>query len=431
MTRNFSRRDFLSGGVGLGAAGALHSTLGPSRRRPARSSGSPAKTSPDSLGSHAPAATPHTTGATDTLVLCTLYGGNDGLNTVIPYEDHTYRQQRGPIAIPPDQALALGAVDGVPLGFHPSMVGLKQLFDAGQVAVILGVGYPDPNLSHFASQAIWQSADTSGVATSGWLGRWLDKTGTDPLRALSVGPTVPIAFAGDLEQASTLADSTNPGAQVPGGSTTFLSSYQSMERTSRNAGAVQNDIAKSGSSLLEVGTYAYNALNSHSPPPNVSKRNPGDLGQQLSIVAELMEADLPTKAYGVQSELDFDTHSNQPNIQGGNLSQVDAAVFDFVEAFQGATRNPAVVVYSEFGRRVEANASQGTDHGTASVVIVAGPKVKGGFYGTPSSLTKLDEYGNLVHTMDFRRIYATLLANILGQTPKDFLGAAYAPLEFL
>ena len=205
MARSFTRRDFLSGSLGVGAAGALHQTLGPVGPLVRARSTAKAPTQP------ATGSTASTSKVERALVLCTLYGGNDGLNTVIPYESSDYRKLRTTIAVPGDQAQYIGSVDGVSIGLHPSLVGLKTLSDAGQVAIVLGTGYPNPNFSHFQSMEIMQSADTSGDSTSGWIGRWLDATGADPLRALSVGPNLPQVFTGDRQQASTLADSTNPG----------------------------------------------------------------------------------------------------------------------------------------------------------------------------------------------------------------------------
>jgi len=366
------------------------------------------------------------------LVLCTLFGGNDGLNTVIPYESSAYRSLRGPITIPADQVQPLESVDGVALGLHPSMVGLKTLWDAGQVAIILGVGYPNPNFSHFESMGIMQTGDPSGDTASGWLGRWLDVSGSDPMRALSVGPNLPQVFAGARQQASTLADSTNPGSQQPGGDPNFVSSYSALEHVVKGEQTLEAAVAQAGTNLLVVGAKASAALTSQQPPAPISPNWAGDIGNQLDVVAELIKAGLPTRAYGVMFG-SFDTHTAQLNSQAGLLSQLDAGIQNFMGAFPTGTKglSPVIVVYSEFGRRPQSNASQGTDHGSANNVIVVGPSVKGGFYGTLPSLTKLDDTGNFVHTTDFRRVYATLLADIMGVNPKSLLGGPYASIGFL
>ena len=424
MAKSFTRRDFLSGSLGVGAAGALHATLGPVG--PLARSG-PGKRTPT-------AATNSSRGGKveRTLVLCTLYGGNDGLNTVIPYESPVYRALRGEIAIPHDQALPLGKAGDVALGFHPALVGMKSLWDAGQVAVVLGVGYPNPSFSHFQSMEIMQSADPSGESSSGWIGRWLDASGSDPTRALSVGPSVPVVFSGTRQQASTLADSTTPGDQLPGGDPNFLKAYAELEHTYAHEPALEADIAQAGCNLLSVGAKAASALTSQKPPAAVSENDPGDIGTQLDLVAELIKAGLPTKAYGVMSS-SFDTHMDQLDTQGNLLSQLDAAVQNFMCDFPSGSGglSPVIVIYSEFGRRPESNASGGTDHGSASNVIVVGPSVKGGFYGELPSLTKLDDTDNFRHTTDFRRVYATVLADIMGVDPKSFLNAPYAPMGFL
>jgi uncharacterized protein (DUF1501 family) len=279
---------------------------------------------------------------------------------------------------------------------------------------------------------IMQSADPSGESSSGWIGRWLDASGSDPTRALSVGPSVPVVFSGTRQQASTLADSTTPGDQLPGGDPNFLKAYAELEHTYSHEPALEADIAQAGCNLLSVGAKAASALTSQKPPAAVSENDPGDIGTQLDLVAELIKAGLPTKAYGVMSS-SFDTHMDQLDTQGNLLSQLDAAVQNFMGDFPSGSGglSPVIVIYSEFGRRPESNASGGTDHGSASNVIVVGPSVKGGFYGELPSLTKLDDTDNFRHTTDFRRVYATVLADIMGADPKSFLNAPYAPMGFL
>jgi len=428
MSRSFTRRDFLSGSLSVGAAGALHTTLGPvasaakpGARAPERAGTAPAK----------PAGAKPVTWEDRTLVLCTLYGGNDGLNTVVPYASPTYRSLRGGVAIGEDQALPIGAVDNLKLGLHPALVGTKQLWDAGQVAIIMGAGYPNPNYSHFQSMEIMMSADPNGDIPSGWLGRWLDASGSNPTRALSVGPNLPQVFAGERQQGSTLADSTNPGDQQPDGDPYFMKSYTECEHTFHRETELQAAIAQTGTNLLVVGAKSASALTSQKPPNPVSQTDPGDIGTQFGVVAELIKAGLPTKAYGV-SQSSFDTHAGELETQAGLLAQLDAAVQNFMGAFPAGTKglSPVIVLYSEFGRRPESNASGGTDHGSANVVLVIGPSVKGGFYGEMQSLRRLDDLGNFRYTTDIRRVYATVLAEIMGVHPGDFVGP-FAPLGFL
>jgi uncharacterized protein (DUF1501 family) len=364
-------------------------------------------------------------------VLCTLYGGNDGLNTVVPYESGIYRGWRGDLAIPGDQVLPLGSEGGLHLGLHPSLQGLYALWKAGKLAIVCGVEYPKPSFSHFQSQLIWQTAQLSGDPAPGWIGRWLDVTGTDPFRALSVGPNLPPALVGAKQQASSVADSTSANDQLPGQDPAFSGAYKQLMGTYPGEPALQAEQATSGANLIAVGTKAAAALSKEQPP--TSSGDGGDIGNQLDVVAELINYGLPTSVYSV-SWGSFDTHSDQADTHAGLLSALDAAVSSFVGAFPTATpgKSPVVVIYSEFGRTSKVNASKGTDHSSASVVFVAGPGVKGGFYGAMPSLTRLDPYGNLIFTTDFRRVYATVLEEILGlHDPHSILGGSFRTLDFL
>jgi uncharacterized protein (DUF1501 family) len=366
-------------------------------------------------------------------VLCTLYGGNDGLNTVVPYESGLYRDWRGSLAIPGDQVLPLGDDGQGNLGLHPSMTGTYALWKAGKVAVISGVEYPKPNLSHFASQTIWQTAQLSGDPGSGWLGRWLDLTGRDPFRAISVGPTLPVALVGDRQRASSVVDSTSAGAQLPLQNGAFEAAYKQMMSTYAGEPALEEAQAGAGADMLAVGARAASALGKEKAPPAAPGGNGGDIGTQLDIVAELIEYGMPTSVYSV-SWASFDTHANQAETHAGLLASLDQAVQSFMSAFPKASpgKSPVLMIYSEFGRTPRANASGGTDHSTASVVLVVGPGVKGGFYGATPSFTRLDPYGNFMFTTDFRRIYATILEGVLGvETPRSVLGADFGPLGFL
>jgi uncharacterized protein (DUF1501 family) len=426
---NLNRRQFLAGVLGAGAAAGLVPlgravSLGEAARL-----GGPRLTAlTDLLGASAEAST----AASGPLVLCTLSGGNDGLNTVVPYNDGIYQDWRGAIAIPPDQVLPIGTFDDVDLGFHPSMTGLQSLFNAGHVAVICGVEYPNPNFSHFQSTTIWQTADVSGELSSGWLGRWLDATGTDPLRALSIGPTLPQALVGAEQQASTLSDSTSAGAQQPSQNSTFMAAYQQLMAPYKDQIELERAVADAGGYLIEVGQNAAAALGAETPPPDPSGRNAGDIGNQLAVVAECIQYGLTTDVYSVGLG-SFDTHSNQLGTHASLLSQLDAGIEDFMGDFTApsAGKSPVIVIYSEFGRTSKVNSSNGTDHSSASVVLVVGPGVKGGFYGEVPSFTRLDPYGNILYTTDFRRVYATVLEDVLGFDSARILGRSFANLGFV
>jgi len=364
-------------------------------------------------------------------VLCTLYGGNDGLNTVVPYDSGIYHDWRGALAISGEQALPLGHEGSLRLGLHPSLVNMHALWKAGKLAIISGVEYPHPNFSHFASQSIWQTGQTTGDPGTGWLGRWLDATGTDPFRALSVGPTLPPALVGSKQQASSVVDSTSPGAQIPGDNHAFGAAYRQLMRSYIGEPSLQAGQANCGGALMTVGTKAAAALTKEKPLS--MSGDAGDIGNQLDIVAELIHYGMPTSVYSVAWE-SFDTHSDQANTHAGLLASLDDAVGGFMSAFPAAApgKSPVVMIYSEFGRTTKANASGGTDHSSASVVLVTGPEVKGGFYGATPSFTRLDPYGNLIFTTDFRKIYATVLERVLGmESPAHVLGAPYRPIDFV
>ena len=410
MERPISRREFLAGAAALGAAGALARPLG--------------LFDAFAGASAVPAASP-----TDRrLVLCTLYGGNDGLNTVVPYEDPAYYAARSNIALPANTLLALG--DG--FGLNPALPGLKSSWDAGHLAIVRGVGYPEGSLSHFQSMSIWQTASTSGDVASGWLGRWLDRTGNDPLRACSVGPTVLPAMSGERAKASAVQDSSSGSDQLPYVSTELLAGYRELQRQRPGAGTLVNAMTATGHEMLFTSRAFADALD-HEPAPSLPKGvTDGDIGTQLNIVSSLIRAGLPTTAYAV-TQNGYDTHSGEPSTQSGLLKQLDTAITVFFSSLAGLPQatGTTLVIYTEFGRRVPSNGSEGTDHGTANNVYVLGPSVIGGFYGDPPSLTSLDENGNLVFSTDFRSVYATVLESVIGVDSRSFLGKSYPTIGFL
>lgn len=386
-----------------------------------------------------------TSGDGPVLVLVTLYGGNDGLNTVVPYEDPSYATARGSIALAAQSVLPLG--DG--FGLHPAMTGFQALYRAGQLAVVLGVGYPDPNLSHFASMDIWQSAMPDGDQGTGWIGRWLDATGTDPLRAVSIGPTVPLALVGTKVQGAAVPP---PPLTLPGGGAQ-QAAFAGMQVVSSGEPGLLADVARTSGDLLRVQRTLAPVLDRTSPagsPGSAStalhdgggaalaitqggggRATSSVLSGQLELVAAMIDAGVPTSVYAV-SFGGFDTHTNQAATQHALLGQLDQAVSAFLAKVAGSRRRPVIVlVYSEFGRRVAGNASAGTDHGTANVVLVAGPGVRGGLIGEAPRLTKLDPNGNLQATTDFRSVYAALFTQVLGADPTSFLGGRFPPPTLL
>ncbi len=379
------------------------------------------------------------------LVVVTLYGGNDGLNTVIPYRDSAYLSGRPSLGYRANEVLPLA--DG--LALHPNLKGLKGLWDAKQLAVIRGVGYPNPVRSHFRSMDIWQTASPAAPIETGWLGRWLDATGTDPMRALSVGTTLPLLLTGDKQAGTAVASG---GVRIPGGSRVALavaaldspgSDRAGLAARVGGAGAdllkVQHTLADllggSGSSTGAAAPHLETAAPTTAPPATGKAAPPaatGALAAQLDVVAKLIKAGSPTKVYHV-SLGGFDNHAQEKDIHARLMTELDDGITSFLQALKGVTNAGGVVVmtYSEFGRRVAQNASGGTDHGTAAPLFVAGPGVQGGqFYGDQPSLVALDQ-GDLRFTTDFRSVYATVLAKVVGVDPKVALGSDVAPLSFL
>ncbi|TVT31598.1 DUF1501 domain-containing protein [Amycolatopsis rhizosphaerae] len=335
------------------------------------------------------------------LVVVTLYGGNDGLNTVVPAGDHVYQDARPELAYKPEEVLGLG--EG--LGLNPGMKGLKGLWDNKELAIVRGVGYPKPDHSHFRSMAIWQTASPESSVPTGWLGRWLDASGADPLRAVSVEPVLPPMLAGARTAAASLPVS---GLKLPTGA--LGKSFQGLATAEPGDGAWQARAARSVADLYR----AEQVLGKTVARDPKGKHQKGALAAQLDLVAGLIEAGVPTRVYSV-SLGGFDTHADERGTQQRLLTELDDALTPFAQRL-GRTdrgRQAVVLVYSEFGRRVAANASEGTDHGTAGPVFVLGNGVQGGFHGAEPSLTDLDN-GDLKETTDFRDVYATLLEGVLG-----------------
>ncbi|MDQ6614077.1 MAG: DUF1501 domain-containing protein [Actinomycetota bacterium] len=433
-----SRRRFMAGAAGAGAAGIAAVALSRNSWRRLLSPQPPTQTLTTGKG---------------ILVMVTLYGGNDGLNTVIPYQDSAYLQGRPTLGYKPDQVLPLA--DG--LAFHPDLKGMKALWDSKQLAVVRGVGYPNPVLSHFRGMDIWQTASPDTPVATGVLGRWLDATGTDPMRAISVGNTLPRLVTGERSSGTAV---TGGSITLPGGSTLapVLASFDAPGPDRSGLAAL---VAQSGADLLHVqhtladllpgstvGAKRGAAPRATPPGPTgsatgvaggagASKRAgkgaaAAGLAGELDVVAQLIKAGSPTRVYQV-SMGGFDNHAQEKDIHARLMAELDAGVSGFTAALKGHPAGSQVVLmtYSEFGRRVAQNLSGGTDHGTAAPLFVVGQAVKGGqFYGAEPSLVDLDN-GNLKFTTDFRRVFATMLADVIGVDPKVALAGSYPTLKLL
>jgi uncharacterized protein (DUF1501 family) len=393
-----NRRRFLIASAGVGAAGLLSGTVAVSWHDLMRA----AQDRPLAEGA-------------GVLVIVTLYGGNDGINTLIPYADNAYHDARPGLAYAPGDVLQLDEQ----LGLNPAMKGLAQLWNQRQLAIVRGVSYPQPDHSHFRSMDIWQTASPAEPVSTGWIGRWLDAGGDDPLRAVNVGPVLPPLAVGEKYTAAALST-----AQVPA---------HQEDRFDTIMSALGTDDPSDTPAMAAV-CKAYRAARTtnktfDSVKPAAKEHN--SLATQLSMVAAAVRARVPSRVYTVQLS-GFDTHADERETQQRLLQTLDEAVTPFLEGMAGDRygRNVVLMAYSEFGRRVAANASQGTDHGTAGPVFVAGVPVKGGFYGEEPSLTNLD-HGDLKFTTDFRDIYYELLSRTVGSDPTPSVGSGRTSLGFL
>jgi len=357
---------------------------------------------------------------TPILVAVTLYGGNDGLNTLIPYTDSLYFSSRPDISYPAEKLLQLDSS----LALNPAMTGIKTLWDEKKVAIIRGVGYPKPDRSHFSSMAKWQTGNPLTHISTGWLGRWIDTQPTDPMIAISLGSVLPPLLAGAKKSGSALPLG---GLVIPTGQ--LAADCAKLSTASSSDSKLMALAANTMKNLFNISDSISPILKKNVPGsavelPTINGGNAGgdtNLSQQLDIVAKLIDAGAPTRVWSV-SLGGFDTHANEANAQAALLGVVSDSISRFMTQLKSTTRSRDVVVmvYSEFGRRVVGNASQGTDHGTSGPVFVIGDKIKGGFYGDQPSLAKLVD-GDLAVTTDFRSVYATILEKVLKSPPERIL----------
>jgi len=362
------------------------------------------------------------------LVVVQLSGGNDGLNTVIPYGDERYRKNRPSLAQDPRAVVKLEG----DLGLHPSLRSFEKLLEAKQLAIVQGVGYPNPNRSHFESMDIWHTAraDLSDRAT-GWLGRSLDARRTagqaDSTTALHLGHEAqPLALSA-REVNSTSLRSLDQFRLDTAGSDLRRQQLEAAIRSVRTADSdLLKFVATRTTSALEVSRRIEAAARDYKTPVNY----PGSpLAEKMKQIAQLIDAGLETRVYYVALD-GFDTHSDQGGAHAALLEQLGSALAAFAEdlAGHGHLDRVATLVFSEFGRRVKENSSRGTDHGAAAPVFVMGSKVKSGLLGRHPDLSDLDD-GDLKHHTDFRSLYAALLQNWLGWPLQPAAVEAFKPYE--
>jgi uncharacterized protein (DUF1501 family) len=335
------------------------------------------------------------------LVLVTMYGGNDGLNTVIPYSDNAYFDARPGMSYKPEQVLQLDDQ----LGLNPAMAGLAEMWKRKELAIVRGVGYPGADRSHFRSMDIWQTATPSDPSPTGWVGRWLDSTGSDPLLAVNIGPVLPRLMCGEKGAAACLDPSSVNDS--------FLASLSGLSAPDKSDSPSQALVRRAYRSEQSARKALSAAVRSK------PKRTVLNFKDQLDLVAQCINAGISTRIYSVAMS-GFDTHADEINQQQRLLKQLDTGISSFFGKIK-ASRPVVMLAYSEFGRRVRANASHGTDHGTAGPVFVLGTGVNGGFYGDQPSLTDLTD-GDLKTTTDFRAIYSEMLDLALGADPQQILG---------
>jgi uncharacterized protein (DUF1501 family) len=365
-----------------------------------------------------------------TLVVLQLAGGNDGLNTVVPFKQPLYRKLRPSVALADNEILKLD--DEVAL--HGGMAKLRAKLDQGVVALVRGVGYPKPNRSHFESTAIWQTARLDPTREpTGWLGRVLDASNASPERpihALGIGgggltPSLYAAKAPIPSLASLDAFSVQPDRRFPQDAPALKTAFSALYRDTPGAGPLAF-IRHVGKTALDSSDALRTAVTSYQSMVDYPR---GGLGDQLKLIAQLLAADLGIRVFHL-TLAGFDTHANQKGAHANLLTQVSdglSALLDDVKG-HGLEDRVAVMTYSEFGRRAEENGSSGTDHGAASVLFLAGARVAGGLYGPVPDLTKLDG-GDVGYSVDFRSVYASVLKQWLGLAPERLLGPTPAPLS--
>ncbi|MDP7005540.1 MAG: DUF1501 domain-containing protein [Phycisphaerales bacterium] len=365
-----------------------------------------------------------------TLVVIQLAGGNDGLNTVIPYGDRSYFNSRPQLAIKQSDTLEIPGADG--FGLHPNLTGLRELLDNGQAAIIQGVGYPNPNRSHFTSTDIWHTGNQSGQGY-GWLGKYFDNTCAgkpNPKGSIAIGNKAPLALHGKTQKAVNFE--TEKLFRWAGGieDSSLEKTYDEINRkeTAAKEKDTQLDFLVRTSLDAQVSSDRIRAAVSKQPLINYPD---GELSKQLQLIGSMIRADLPTRVY-YASLGGFDTHANQLNSHANLMRQVGSALNAFQNdlAKQGNTGKVITMVFSEFGRRVAQNGSAGTDHGTAAPMFLIGDNVQSGLLGKHPSLTKLDQ-GDLIYNTDFREVYAAVLENWMGADSKAILGKKYKKADVL
>lgn len=367
---------------------------------------------------------PHNISGFKKLVVIQLSGGNDGLNTIVPYTNDIYHKNRPGISISKNNVIKITDE----LGFHKELAPLKNLYDKGYLSIINNVGYPNPNRSHFRSSDIWYTASKSSeFLNTGWLGRYIEKYGKIPHSGIEIDDSLSLIMKGhNMNGIATR----NPRVLFANTQTPYFKkvlNYQSDEHLSEhNLGYLYKTMieAKSSSKYIYETSKTYKSKFEY---PN----NP--FGKQLKTTAEFINSRIDTKVYYV-SMGGFDTHANQSIRQNRLLktysNSIEVFVNDLIE--NDTFKDTLILTFSEFGRRVKQNAAGGTDHGAANNVFIIGNNLKKkGFYNLAPDLLHLDNNGDLIYTIDFREIYATILENWLQVNDASVLSKSFNKLDFI
>lgn len=369
------------------------------------------------------------------LAVFSLSGGNDFMNTVIPYTNPLYRDYRPTLAVAGDQVIPINDK----LGFHPAMAALKKYWDEGKLAIILGVGYPNPSLSHFRSMDIWATCEPDDLGLIGWLGsviQEIDPKADNVLTGVNFGrglprsmakDGVPVASVGDLSSYGLLTDIEETGQRDQA-----LDLFGRMYSPVLGSGIVNDYIRRTGLEAMAGADILATAPGKYS---STVEYGASAIGGYLKDIVQVHNADFGTRVLFTTAPYNiFDTHANQAvghsNLLMDISNNIDCFMTDLRE--QKISDNVMLFFYSEFGRRAMDNGS-GTDHGTGGVAFALGEHVKGGIYGEYPSLEmgKLEDGGNLQHNVDFRSAYSTILERWMGMDAKPIVGGSYEQLDFL
>jgi uncharacterized protein (DUF1501 family) len=362
--------------------------------------------------------------ANDTvLVVCQLSGGNDGLNTIVPYANKLYYQMRPTIGIPESDVVKLNDQ----MGLHPALAPLGDLFKQGKVAIIQNVGYPDPNRSHFKSMDIWQSASPDGKLRYGWIGRHLDVETlhgpANPVYALGLSTEKPLALAGKTASVPCFASLADIQAMI--GDPDSERMLRAIQGLDAKAGSPERVVQQANRTALDAMDVLATQLTKYSPKQTYAN---DAFGNGFKQIAQLI-ATSPATRIVYFSTGGFDTHARQLDTQNRLLGSFANAISAFQKEMEacGRANKVVVLVFSEFGRRVMENGSQGTDHGAAAPMLLIGNKVKGGFHGGNPDLANLVG-GDLKYQVDFRSVYASTLDQWIGGDSGVVLGQQFQHL---